>query len=49
MKLLLVEDNKDIADVIFDYFDKPDVILDYAATGNQALTLANQETYTRDH
>lgn len=45
MKILLVEDNRDIADVIFDYFDRPDYILDYAATGTHAEKLTREESY----
>lgn len=44
MKLLLVEDNKDIADLIFDYFENIGVAMDYAANGIQGLSLASSET-----
>lgn len=45
MKLLLVEDNKDIAELIFDYFEGNGATLDYAANGNQGLALASQGSY----
>lgn len=45
MKLLLVEDNQDIAELIFDYFEGDGVALDYAATGNQGAYLASTECY----
>lgn len=45
MKLLLVEDNKDIADVIFDYFESAGMTMDYAANGMQGLSLASSENY----
>jgi DNA-binding response OmpR family regulator len=35
MKLLLVEDHKDIAGVIFDYFELKGYVLDYANNGLQ--------------
>ena len=45
MKLLLIEDNKDIAEVIFEYFEQAGAVLDYAANGNQGLELALHESY----
>lgn len=45
MKILLVEDNKDIAEMIFDYFETAGVMMDYAANGIQGLSLASQENY----
>jgi DNA-binding response OmpR family regulator len=45
MKLLLVEDHKDIAGVIFDYFEIKGDILDYANNGVQGLELAKNGHY----
>ena len=45
MKLLLVEDHKDIAGVIFDYFEIKEYILDYANNGVQGYELAKNEHY----
>lgn len=46
MKILLVEDCKQIAEVIFDFFDDSTKYqLDYAATGPQGLALALDNSY----
>ncbi|ETX09800.1 regulator [Marinomonas ushuaiensis DSM 15871] len=45
MKLLLVEDHKDIAGVIFDYFEIKDYVLDYANNGLQGYELAKKGHY----
>lgn len=45
MKLLLVEDNKDIAELIFDFFENVGVAMDYASNGIQGLNLASSEDY----
>lgn len=45
MKILLVEDNKQVAEVIFDYFEDSSIELDYAATGTLGLHLAQQQSY----
>jgi len=45
MKLLLVEDHKDIAGVIFDYFEIKNYVLDYASNGLQGYELAKTEHY----
>ncbi|NVK75682.1 DNA-binding response regulator [Marinomonas sp. CT5] len=45
MKLLLVEDHKDIAGVIFDYFEIKGYVLDYANNGLQGYELAKSENY----
>jgi DNA-binding response OmpR family regulator len=45
MKLLLVEDHKDIAGVIFDYFEIKSYMLDYANNGLQGYELAKTEYY----
>ena len=43
--ILLIEDNKDVAEVIFDYFEALDYQLDYAATGTLGLKLASQQIF----
>ena len=45
MKVLLVEDNQSVAQVIFDYFDDTDIELDHAANGNHGLELATAEPW----
>lgn len=45
VKVLLVEDTKNVAEVIFDYFEDSDVELDYAATGTLGLQLARADKY----
>ena len=45
MKVLLVEDTQEVAEVIFDYFEDSDVELDYAANGNLGLVLAQQHNF----
>ncbi len=45
MKLLLVEDHKDIAGVIFDYFELKGDELDYANNGQHGFNLAVAEPY----
>ena len=45
MRLLLVEDSRDIAGIIFDYFEALGYELDYAADGRQGLALATENTY----
>ena len=45
MKILLIEDNKQIADVIFDYFEACGAMLDYASTGTHGLLLAQQHKF----
>ena len=45
MKILLVEDNKDIAGVIFDFFEIHGHQLDYAVDGNQGFDLARKHHY----
>ncbi len=39
-KVLLVEDNREIAGILFDYFESIGMELDYAANGEQGLQLA---------
>lgn len=45
LKILLVEDCKQVADIIFEYFEALDYELDYAATGTLGLKLAEQYTF----
>ncbi|MGB1237111.1 MAG: response regulator transcription factor [Pseudomonadales bacterium] len=45
MRLLLIEDHRDIAGVIFDYFEALNYQLDYAADGQQGLHLASNNRY----
>ena len=45
MKLLLVEDNQDIAGVIFDFFEIKGYVLDYASDGQQGYELARKEHF----
>ncbi|WP_286262119.1 response regulator transcription factor [Thalassotalea atypica] len=45
MNVLLVEDSKQVADVIYEYFEDTEIELDYAATGTRGLTLAQQNSY----
>lgn len=45
MQILLVEDSKNIAEVIFDYFELKGHEMDYAATGPQGFHLIQQNRY----
>lgn len=45
MKILLVEDNQDIAGIIFDYFEIKGFVLDYAKDGLQGYELASNNFY----
>lgn len=45
LHVLLVEDSKQVADVIYDYFEGSDIILDYTATGTSGLHLAQTNHY----
>lgn len=45
MRILVVEDNRDIAELVFDFFESSDVTLDYAANGLQGYSLASEHTY----
>lgn len=45
MKILLVEDNKDIAEIIFEYFELKQDELDYAKNGKQGLELGKSTFY----
>jgi DNA-binding response OmpR family regulator len=43
--VLLIEDHKNVAEVIFDYFEDSEFELDYAATGTRGLDLASSNNY----
>lgn len=45
MKVLLVEDCANVAEVIYDYFEDSDIELDHAATGNLGLSLSQSEIF----
>ena len=45
MKLLLIEDHQDIANIIFDFFEIKTYTLDYANNGIQGYELAKQHHY----
>lgn len=45
MKILLVEDTKDVAELLFEYFEAQCFDMDYAATGKHGLQLAQKNTY----
>ena len=45
MKILLVEDNRDLALNITEFFESKDYIVDYAADGSTAMNLLLSEVY----
>ena len=45
LNVLLVEDTREVAEVIFDFFEGSDVELDYAANGNLGLKLAQNGNF----
>lgn len=45
MRFLLIEDNSQIAGVIFDYFETFDYTLDYASDGLHGLQLASEHSF----
>lgn len=45
MRVLLVEDSVEVAEVISEYFEGTDIELDYAGTGPQGLWLAQNESF----
>jgi len=45
MKILLIEDNQQIAEVIFEYFEAIGAEIDYAANGKLGLSLAQQHRF----
>lgn len=45
VKILIVEDHRDIAEMLYDYFEQKGYQLDYASDGRMALNLVNQNQY----
>ena len=44
-KVLLIEDNREVAGILFDYFESMEMELDYAANGELGLQLALAHTF----
>lgn len=44
-RVLIIEDHKDIAEMLYDYFERRDYELDYASDGRMGFNLANQNDY----
>ena len=44
-RILIVEDHKDIAEMLYEYFERRDYELDYASDGRVGFNLANQNDY----
>ncbi|GAA6137634.1 response regulator transcription factor [Arenicella sp. 4NH20-0111] len=44
-RVLIVEDHKDIAEMLYDYFERRDYELDYASDGRVGFNLASQNDY----
>ena len=44
-RVLIIEDHRDIAEMLFDYFERRDYELDYASDGRMGFNLANQNEY----
>ena len=45
VKILIVEDHRDIAEMLYDYFENKGYQLDYASDGRMALSLASEHQY----
>lgn len=45
MRVLVVEDNQDLAANLIDYLELKDCVVDWAANGRQALTLASENRF----
>ncbi len=45
VRILIVEDHRDIAEMMYDYFERRDYELDYASDGRMGFNLANQNDY----
>ena len=44
-RVLIIEDHRDIAEMLYDYFERRDYELDYASDGRMGFNLANQNEY----
>ena len=44
-RILIREDHRDIAEMLYDYFERRDYELDYASDGRMGFNLANQNEY----
>lgn len=44
-RILIIEDHKDIAELLYDYFERRDYELDYASDGRMGFNLASQNEY----
>jgi len=44
-RVLIIEDHKDIAEMLYDYFERRDFELDYASDGRMGFNLASQNDY----
>jgi len=44
-RVLIIEDHQDIAEMLYDYFERRDYDLDYASDGRMGFNLANQNDY----
>ena len=44
-RILIIEDHKDIAEMLYDYFERRDYELDYASDGRVGFNLANNNDY----
>lgn len=45
IRVLIIEDHKQIAEMLYDYFERRDYELDYASDGRMGFNLANQNEY----
>lgn len=44
-RVLIIEDHQDIAEMLYDFFERRDYELDYASDGRMGFNLANQNDY----
>lgn len=44
-RVLIIEDHKDIAEMLYDYFERRDYELDYASDGRMGFNLASENDY----
>lgn len=44
-RILIIEDHRDIAEMMYDYFERRNYELDYASDGRMGFNLANQNDY----